>query len=195
MSGALLRGRWLRCFIYQIEGIVKTNCWWLGSPPVFAATWLLYDHRSRVTWTHRLWVFLRISTTWVDTGTPSFQTVVKHQQQSAKKKKPHLLSGEQKWTLAAFVLRVFTSVSHFTSVTRRWFTCGSVGTAVGCMYGWSVASAETRRDSRGTTRCRWCRRPNGTGSLVREQNDLIVIKSFLTHTVVWMFNPLRNTVH
>lgn len=97
MSRALLRGRWLRCFIYQIEGIVKTNCacsgnqqmktLWLGSPPVFAATWLHYDHRSRVTWTHRLWVFLRISTTWVDTGTPSFQTVVKHQQQSAKKKK------------------------------------------------------------------------------------------------------------
>lgn len=34
-----------------------------------------YDHRPRVTSAQKLWVFLRISTTVVDTGTPSFQTV------------------------------------------------------------------------------------------------------------------------
>lgn len=34
-----------------------------------------YDHRPRVTSAQKLWVFLRTSTTVVDTGTPSFQTV------------------------------------------------------------------------------------------------------------------------
>lgn len=34
-----------------------------------------YDHRPRVTSAQKLWLFLRISTTVVDTGTPSFQTV------------------------------------------------------------------------------------------------------------------------
>lgn len=36
-----------------------------------------------VTGTHTLWVSLRISTTVVDTGTPSFQTVTTHSQEAA----------------------------------------------------------------------------------------------------------------
>lgn len=53
----------------------KTNAWF-SSPPaphVFGTTPMTTD--PRVTSAQKLWVFLRISTTVVDTGTPSFQTV------------------------------------------------------------------------------------------------------------------------
>ncbi len=52
------------------------------------------------------------------------------------------------------------------------FTCGSVGMDGGCMSGWSVALAGMHRDSRGRPRYQWCRRPNETGSLTKEENDL-----------------------
>ena len=96
----------LRDLLKPIVHVQEISKWRLNDsdlpPCVCSYLRLHYDHRSWVTWTHRLWVFLRISTTWVDTGTPSFQTVVIHQQQ--KKKRPHSLSVEQKWTLAAVVL-------------------------------------------------------------------------------------------
>lgn len=49
-----------------------------------------------------------------------------------------------------------------------------MGTDGGCMYGWSVASAEMHRDSQGRPRYQWCRRPDETGSLMKEEKDLVL---------------------
>ncbi len=70
------------------------------------------------------------------------------------------------------VLPKALSTSHLSREMWLQFTCGSVGRAEGCMCGWSEASAEMHRDNRGKTRYQWCRRPNETGSLVKEENDL-----------------------
>ena len=120
----------LRDLLKPIVHVQEISKWRLNDsdlpPCVCSYLRLHYDHRSWVTWTHRLWVFLRISTTWVDTGTPSFQTVVIHQQQSAKKKKGPIhfqWNKNELWLLlSSFYLNVTFLQRNMTAVYLR--VCG-----------------------------------------------------------------------
>lgn len=44
------------------------------------------------------------------------------------------------------------------------------------MYGWTVVSAEMHRGSQGRLHYQWCRRPDETGTLMKPENDRLLIK-------------------
>lgn len=86
---------------------------------------------------------------------------------------------KQKVTMSSCSL-IFWAKIYLKITFYQWPTCGPVGMHVGCMYGWFVASAEMHTDSRGRPRYQWCRRPNETGNLTKEEKKK---KSFKRLTI------------